>query len=377
VTNKPRVIHYYPRFLDHRSGVTESITAWAAIAAQNVGPTEVWVAGRQTGPHRDADRLRDLGIPIRRLPHVGRSGRTYLLKWWTANLAPGDIFYVHEGWVLSNVLAVSYAKRVGATVIAMPHGVYAPQVIEAGRDVLGLRARLEGHALRQVTATHLFFASEAAEVTAVADKPVPSGFFSNPAPAGDSQAAWEGDGDYFVWIGRFATDHKGLDLLLEGWAHLPVPRPRLVLAGPDYLGGRADVQRLAGQLGLEESVSIRGSVSGAEKTDLMVHAKGYIHSSRWDACSMMLLEFMARGTPCLVNSTVHAATDYARAGAALTFESPSDFPDRIAALTDARSMGRRAEEYVREHVSEEALQGPYASWLLDLARAERGVSPRR
>ncbi|WP_322920489.1 glycosyltransferase [Nocardioides renjunii] len=362
-----RVVHYYPRFLDHRSGVTESIAAWAEISS-SATPTEVWVAAQaDERSHRDAERLHELGVPIRHVPHVGRSSRTYLLKWWKANLGPGDLLYVHEGWVLSNALAVGYARHLGASVVAMPHGVYAPQVVEAGRDVLGMRARLERHTLRRVDAVHLFFPSESAEVEAVAGAPVPAGIFSNPAPHIEESGQWVGDDDYVAWIGRFVVGHKGLDLLLRGWVELPEPRPRLVLAGPDYLGGKADVAALVEELGLGDCVTIRDSVTGDEKEQLMVHAKGYVHSSRWDACSMVLLEFMTRGTPCLVNSTVHAGPTYAQAGAALTFTEPSEFPRLVPALTSDRELGERAAAYMRAEVSPEALREPYLAWLGGIA----------
>lgn len=363
MTSPRRVVHYYPRFLDHRSGVTESIAAWAEITATSI-PTEVWVATPPTGRgHRDAERLEELGIPLRHVPHLGRSSRTYLLQWWRANLGPGDVIYVHEGWVLSNVLAVQHARRVGASVIAMPHGVYAPQVVEAGRDVLGMRKRLERLTLRSVDAVHLFFPSEAAEVAAVAGADVPAGIFSNPAPRIEESGRWIGDGDYVVWIGRFVVGHKGLDLLLRGWVELPEPRPRLVMAGPDYLGGKAEVAALVTELGLDDCVTIRDSVTGEEKEDLMVHALGYVHSSRWDACSMVLLEFMTRGTPCLVNSSVHAAATYVEAGAALAFDDVAEFAHLVPALVKDSALGERAAAYMRAEVAPDALRAPYLAWL--------------
>ncbi len=366
MTSLRRVIHYYPRFLDHRSGVTESIAAWAEIAATEL-PTEVWVAAQRDGrSHRDADRLEEVGIPLRRVPHVGRSGRSFLLQWWRTEIGPGDLIYVHEGWVPSNVLAVRWARRAGATVVAMPHGVYAPQVIDAGRDVIGVRQRLERYALRRVDAVHLFFPTESAEVTAVAGAEVPAGVFSNPAPRIDESGRWIGDGDYFAWMGRFVVGHKGLDLLLRGWRALPEPRPRLVLAGPDYLGGKAEVAALVSDLGLGESVAMRDSVAGEEKEQLMVHARGYVHSSRWDACSMVLLEFMSRGTPCLVNSTVHAAAEYEAAGAALTFSEVEEFPERIADLAADGRLGDRAAHHMRATASPDALRAPYLAWLASL-----------
>jgi glycosyltransferase involved in cell wall biosynthesis len=155
--------------------------------------------------------------------------------------------------------------------------------------------------------------------------------------------------------------------LLRGWAELPVPRPRLVLAGPDYLGGKAEVADLVHQLELTDCVTIRGSVAGAEKEQLMRHARGYVHSSRWDACSMVLLEFMARGTPCLINSTVHAAATYERAGASLTFSETAEFPKLIPALAAGSELGARAATYMRTEVSPEALREPYISWLCSLA----------
>lgn len=367
MTSLRRVVHYYPRFLEHRSGVTESIAAWAEITASEV-PTEVWVATAADGrSHRDAERLSELGIPLRHVPHVGRSSRSYLPQWWRAELGPGDVVYVHEGWVPANVLAVRWARRAGATVVGMPHGVYAPQVVEAGRDILGIRRRLERSALRRIDAVHLFFPSEAAEVAAIAEAEVPAGVFSNPAPRITDSGRWAGDEDYFVWIGRFVVGHKGLDLMLRGWAELPAPRPRLVLAGPDYLGGKAEVAELVRELDLTDCVTIRGSVAGAEKDQLMVHARGYVHSSRWDACSMVLLEFMARGTPCLINSTVHAAATYEKAGAALTFTDVAEFRHLVPSLASDAGLGERAATYMRTEVSPEALREPYLAWLASLA----------
>lgn len=367
VTSPRRVVHYYPRFLEHRSGVTESIAAWAAIAAGEV-PTEVWVAtATDERSHRDAERLGELGIPLRHVPHVGRSSRSYLPQWWRAELGPGDVVYVHEGWVPANALAVRWARRAGATVVGMPHGVYAPQVVEAGRDILGMRRRLERSTLRSLDAVHLFFPSEAAEVAEIAEAELPAGVFSNPSPSIADSDRWVGDGDYFLWIGRFVIGHKGLDLLLRGWAELPTPRPRLVLAGPDYLGGKAEVDALVRELDLTDCVTIRGSVAGAEKQQLMVHARGYVHSSRWDACSMVLLEFMARGTPCLINSSVHAAATYEQAGAAITFADVTDFTQLIPALASDPGLGERAAKYMRAEASPEALSEPYLAWLASLA----------
>ncbi len=121
------------------------------------------------------------------------------------------------------------------------------------------------------------------------------------------------------------------------------------------------------ELDLTDCVTIRGSVAGAEKHQLMVHARGYVHSSRWDACSMVLLEFMARGTPCLINSSVHAAATYEQAGAAITFADVTDFTQLIPTLASDPGLGERAAAYMRAEASPEALRGPYLAWLSSLA----------
>ncbi|MEA5153340.1 glycosyltransferase [Raineyella sp.] len=373
MNNRPtKVIHYYARFGEHRSGVTESIATWLRIASAEY-PTELWMAPlRHRVVHRDLRVVRGLDTEISEVPHLGRRRPTYLplLPWW--RIRRGDIFVVHEGWVLSNTVAVAIARARGAVCIGVPHGVYEPQLTETMRDLLGVRRLVERMTLRGLDRLHVFYSSEAELAEAVAGRGIPSGAFPNPAPPVAPTAAWNRDGadDYYLWLGRFDVKHKGLDRLVELWATLDAPRPRLVLAGPDVDGGKAVVRGLIEKLGLRGTVSMRDSVDGAEKAELIRRAAGYVHPSRWESCSMILNEMVAVGVPSLVTEGIHAAEPMRRAGVVTTYADSTSFRAGLTRLRGSGVGGQPQRE--RALAFSEAVVGDsYRRWLRETI-VERG-----
>lgn len=365
MNNQPtKVIHYYARFGEHRSGVTESIVTWLRVASAEF-PTELWMAPvRHRRTHRDLRAVRGLDTQISEVPHIGRRRPTYLplLPWW--RIRRGDVFVVHEGWVLSNTVAVMVARARGAVCIGVPHGVYEPQLVETLRDLLGMRRLLERMTLRGLDRLHVFYSSEARLAEAVAGREILSGAFPNPAPPVASTDVWSRDGadDYYLWLGRFDVKHKGLDRLVELWATLGEPRPRLVMAGPDVHGGKAIVRDLIEKHGLRGAVSLRDSVDGAEKAELIRRAAGYVHPSRWESCSMVLNEMVAVGVPSLVTEGIHAAEPMRQAGVVTTYADPVSFRRGLACLRGAGVGGQQQRDRALAF-GEIAVGEAYRRWL--------------
>lgn len=370
--NSGRVIHYYARFPEHRSGVTESIAGWLSMSELCL-PTELWMAPNRRGErHRDLALVDSLTTVVREVFHFGWDRRTYVPVIPLSRVHRGDVFVVHEGWVLSNLVAMLCAKARGAVCISVPHGVYESAIVSRTKDFLGIRKGLEGLMLGHVDEFHLFYPSEARCVEAVAGHPVKYKAIPNPVPLLPSGSIWSAGNtrDYFLWLGRFDIRHKGIDNLVRMWATLPQPRPKLVLAGPDYLSGKQTILEIVSNLGLEKSVSVRDSVIGDEKEELILGAKGYIHPSRWESCSMVLNEMLGYGVPCLVSEDIHAARPLRDLGLVSTYSDASSFRVGLSSLTDPCRGG--PEQVERAHVlGADEVGRDYRRWLQRLMASGR------
>ena len=364
-----RIIHYYARYLSHTSGVTDAINNWAEQARRVGHDVGIWSAPTVTA---GTDDYVDVTMS-RTIPHLGRNRTTWIPIGLVSRIKRNDWLYLHEGWTISNLVAATIGRVKGATVVAMPHGVYEPGITSAMRDRWGIRSRLERLTLRMCHVVHVFYPGEVEVISTFAPHTERFITVPNGGPDPDQQAPWQGGGDFFVWIGRFDIKHKGLDNLLRFWAQLAQPRPRLILAGPDHLGGRGVLTELVRSLGLTEDVEIRGRVTGMEKALLLTESRGYIHPSRWESCSITLLEFLSAGTPCLVSESVHAADALLPEHVLIPADFESTDADRnrqaISTLDRNAALGARARSWAINKGSWPAVGDEYARVLESTARA--------
>ena len=79
---------------------------------------------------------------------------------------------------------------------------------------------------------------------------------------------WLRDRQVFMFIGRLDPWQKGLDLLVEAFAHAGLRDAALVLVGPDYRGSRRALATLAERLGIssQRGVHRAGIWSRTERT---------------------------------------------------------------------------------------------------------------
>jgi glycosyltransferase involved in cell wall biosynthesis len=248
----------------------------------------------------------------------------------------------------------------------MPHGVYEPGITSGIRDVASIRRTLERFVVRSAETIHVFYASEAAlpaQIAAV-DK-VDAIVFPNGAPTPDRTENWVGGGGYFLWMGRYDPSHKGLDNLLRQWAALARARPPLVLAGPDYKDGRARTAQLVEELGISGDVTLLDDMRDKEKDTLMRRCSAYLHPSRWESCSIMLLEMLSAGVPTVVSSTIHAAEPLSSAGVAVAhdFSSDADLGLTLSMVRDNHHLGRAASAWVESLATWDRIGERYGGWL--------------
>jgi glycosyltransferase involved in cell wall biosynthesis len=157
-----------------------------------------------------------------------------------------------------------------------------------------------------------------------------------------------------LFLGRLDVPIKGLDLVVAALAQLPANQFCLVLAGPDWQNGKAQLEALANRFGCRKQIRFLGPIYGDKKWELLRLADVYISPSRREAFSVALTEAMACGLPVITSQNVDAAPDLMAAGAALVC------PANAAALAKAivklatdpagrRTLGGQGKSWVEAH----------------------------
>ncbi len=78
--------------------------------------------------------------------------------------------------------------------------------------------------------------------------------------------------------------------------------PVLVLAGPDLIGYRKDIERMVKELGLQDSVMITGEVQGEMKNCLLANADVFVLPSYSENFGIVVAEAMAWGRPVITST---------------------------------------------------------------------------
>ncbi len=184
----------------------------------------------------------------------------------------------------------------------------------------------------------------------------------------------------FICVARLEYA-KGVDILLQAWAQmmelLPVWReglqPRLRLVGDGTC--RAQLERLAVELGIQESVEFLGT--RLDVPALLQEAWGFVLPSRWEGMPNALLEAMSCALPC-VATRVSGSEDMLEQGLNGLLVEPEEPRQLAYALrlliedTDlATRLGRLGYETVRRYYQlGTAVQGCLAFYRYLLSRED-------
>jgi glycosyltransferase involved in cell wall biosynthesis len=363
-----RFVSYYPRAISDSSGVTEALWGWAAALVDAGHDVLVLHAGgerRSPPPAHERPGLADEAIP-----HRGSGRTTYrpveLERW----LGPGDVLVLHEGWVMSNVVAARAARRAGNPYVLTPHGVYEPGIRRMLKPPRRLRNVVERWVVEHAAAIHVFFDSEGPLIRELAPGAPPLIV----APIGFTMGSdrWTGGGGYLAWIGRYEPTHKGLDILIDAVAGLdPGERPTVELRGPDFNGGYGRTLDQIARLGLGEWIHAEGPVAGEAKATFLARSDGFLMPSRWEGYGIALVENLAIGAPCLVSDAIHIAGPIGAADAAIlappTVAGMADGLRRLRAA-DSADLGARGRAFVESTFAWPALA---AAFVAGVERATR------
>jgi glycosyltransferase involved in cell wall biosynthesis len=121
----------------------------------------------------------------------------------------------------------------------------------------------------------------------------------------------------FMFIGRLDPWQKGLDLLIESFAHAGLRDAGLVLVGPSCRDSRRNLERLSERHAISSQVVFAGPAFGQDRADLLAAADVFVHPSRWEGLSLSVLVAAAAGKPCLITREADPLGELERAQAAL------------------------------------------------------------
>jgi glycosyltransferase involved in cell wall biosynthesis len=161
----------------------------------------------------------------------------------------------------------------------------------------------------------------------------------------------------FMFIGRLDPWQKGLDLLIEAFAHADLREAALVLIGPDYQGSRRILEGLAGRLRVSHQVVFTGPAFGKDLANLFAAADVFVHPSRWEGVSLSVLAAAAAGKPCLITREADPLGQLQRAEAAIVVDPTvssiaAGLRDAATLVEDERqTMGQRARRVAEAHFS--------------------------
>jgi glycosyltransferase involved in cell wall biosynthesis len=105
-----------------------------------------------------------------------------------------------------------------------------------------------------------------------------------------------------VFLGRLCHQ-KGVDVLLNAWRSIKLEfgEVKLVLIGGGDREQVACYREMVRELGLEDSVELKGFVPDKELVVLLNSSKLFVFPSRYDGFALAVAEAMACGLPCVIS----------------------------------------------------------------------------
>lgn len=283
-----------------------------------------------------------------------------------------DLLHLHSVFIPDNVWAVKRGER---PYVITPHGGYSPEVLR-GRNRFLKTAWTWMHERRYVEGASLVHAVSPRELEQLrATFKIDTLMFAPnaidlPAETVTPQQRMSVSPKRIAFMGRLAIDHKGLDVLLEGYARYVRSRgdasSELVIAGPDFRSGRGQLEALTASLLPEGGVRFPGPLFGEDKEALLRSARVFVHTSRWEGMPFAILEALARGCPVLLTPAtnlgdvvqdygagvvVEGTTQAVCEGIARILEAPSDRYEAMCLAAQRLASERFAWPKVAEQVA--------------------------
>jgi len=121
-------------------------------------------------------------------------------------------------------------------------------------------------------------------------------------------------------------EKKGCDLLIEAFSRISSKAPDLylVMAGPDQVGWRSTLEKLAEKLGIADRIFWPGLLQGDAKWGAFDAAEAFILPSHQENFGIAVAEALACGKPVLISDKVNIWQDVVSDGAGIVEEDTAD-----------------------------------------------------
>ena len=190
--------------------------------------------------------------------------------------------------------------------VLTPHSGYATESMYKNRVAKKIYMNLfESRLIHQAKALHAIGASEVEDLQRLAPSQrivlIPNGQAVIDLATNAEKVTDLTNRPIFGFCGRLAAKHKGLDLLIEGFAlYLEAGGSGelwLIGDGKD----RDSLEKKSADLEIAEKINFLGSMFDNDKFNKLRQIDVFVHTSRWDAVPTAVLEAAAMAKPLLVS----------------------------------------------------------------------------
>lgn len=367
-----RILHVIPSMGPAYGGPSTVLLGLAPALVQEDVSVDV-----ATTDDNGAELLRvPLGVPVDNrgvktyfFPKQNRGNFIFswpLTQWLWRHQRDYDLVHIHSIFSYPTLAASRVARRLNQPYVVAPHGMAEPWCLgyKAWKKQPYLRL-IERRTLSRSAALHALVVEEARNLRAL-KLPTPAFVLPNGVSLEEFQTPHprhvfeflypETRGKRIVlFMGRI-DPKKGLDLLTKAFAAVARNRPtddlRLVIAGPDLIGYRAQVETLIAEQNVRGQVVFTGMLSGDVKLAALQAADVFVLPSHSEGFSIAVLEALAAGVPVIVTE----ACNFPRVAES---QAGKVIPVDVGQLTQAlgellqneemrREMGRRGRRLIQQ-----------------------------
>jgi glycosyltransferase involved in cell wall biosynthesis len=281
------------------------------------------------------------------------------LKSWLARHAKDyAVVHIHAVWSHATVTAAAAARRNSVPYIVRPAGMLSEWALGHRGWKKQLAWQLNHkRQLAAASAIHATSSQEAADIRGM-NLSAPVAVIPNGVAFPEAVSS-EGDRrprKRLLFLGRIHPV-KGLANLLHAWQQLgPLKGWELVLVGPDDVGHRAELERLATELKIADRVQFIGAASEQDKWQWYQTSDLFVLPSFTENFSVSVAEALAAGLP-VITTTGTPWQEVQEQGCGWWIEPTVDALTKTllkaTSITDheRRAMGRRGSDWAQSRFS--------------------------